>query len=148
MRTVLAGAWFGALAAVAGLAAPAAGLAAPAAFALLSRADAGRFVGRLLAGEATASLLLGGALLGLERWRAKGAAEAGTGSQFSAGIALAAGAIFCTIAGHHALLPMMDAARAGQGALSFAALHGVSVAFYAVKLVLVGTLAWRAAGGR
>jgi hypothetical protein len=58
---------------------------------------------------------------------------------------LALGAIFCTVAGYFALQPMMVAARAGQGRLSFGQLHGLSTTFYIVKFVLVGLLAWRAA---
>jgi hypothetical protein len=54
--------------------------------------------------------------------------------------------VFCTVAGYFALQPMMAAARAGEGPLSFGQLHAVSAAFYAVKLLLVLALAWRAAG--
>jgi hypothetical protein len=50
------------------------------------------------------------------------------------------------VAGYFALLPMMAAARAGQGPLSFGQLHAVSAVFYGVKVLLVLALAWRAAG--
>ena len=50
------------------------------------------------------------------------------------------------MAGYFALQPMMAAARAGQGPLSFGQLHALSAVFYAVKVVLVAALAWRAAG--
>jgi hypothetical protein len=38
---------------------------------------------------------------------------------------------------------MMDAARAGQGSLSFGALHGISAGFFVLKGLLVLALAWR-----
>ena len=57
---------------------------------------------------------------------------------------LVLGTIFCTAAGHFALQPMIVAARAGEpGALSFGALHAISMALYAAKGLLVLTLAWR-----
>jgi hypothetical protein len=59
-------------------------------------------------------------------------------------MALALGAIFCTVAGYFALQPLMGPARAGQGPLSFAQLHAASAAFYLIKLALVAALAWRA----
>jgi GNAT superfamily N-acetyltransferase len=74
------------------------------------------------------------------------AAAAGHGSVVSAEMLLVLGTLACTVAGHYALLPLMEAARFGQGRWSFAALHGVSLGFYAVKGLLVLALAWRAAG--
>lgn len=123
----------------------AAALATPAAFALLPQADAGRLAGRMLAQEAYTSLALGVLLLVLERMAARRAVAAGQGSQFSTGMVLALGAVFCTVAGYFALQPMMAAARAGQGPLSFGQLHAMSAAFYGLKLLLVLALAWRAA---
>jgi hypothetical protein len=120
-------------------------LATPAPFALLERAEAGRVVARMLAVEAYVALLLGALLLGIERVLARRRVDAGQGSQFSLGMALAAGALFCTVAGYFALQPMMSAARAGQGAFSFGQLHAASASFYAVKTLLVAVLAWRAA---
>lgn len=117
-------------------------LATPAPFALLAAADAGRVVARMLAQEAYASLAMGVLLLVLERVAAKRWAEQGAGSQFSVGMALALGALFCTVAGYFALQPMMVAARAGQGPLSFMQLHAASAAFYIVKTGLVLALAW------
>jgi hypothetical protein len=58
---------------------------------------------------------------------------------------LALAALFCTVAGHFAVLPMMAAARAGHGALGFGTLHGFSVALFALKAVLLLVLAWRCA---
>jgi hypothetical protein len=70
-----------------------AGLATPAPFAVLSRAEAGRVVGRVLAGEARARLALGAVLLRLEQREAKARATVGTGSRFSGSMVLALGAI-------------------------------------------------------
>jgi Domain of unknown function (DUF4149) len=137
-RLLLPGLWAGALLCVALL-------ATPAPFALLPPADAGRVAGRMLAQEAYASLAIGIALLLLERLAARRGVAAGTGSQFSTGMVLALGAVFCTVAGYFAVQPMMAAARAGQGTLSFGQLHAVSAAFYGLKVVLVAALAWRAA---
>jgi hypothetical protein len=138
-RRLLPGLWLGLMLCVAIV-------ATPAAFALLERADAGRVVARVLRWEANSALLLGAALLALERVRAKRLADEGGGSQFSTELALAAAALFCTVAGYFGLQPLMAAARAGQGALSFGQLHVVSMGFYGVKVLLVAVLAWRAAG--
>ena len=137
-RSLLPGLWAGFLLCVALL-------AAPAAFALLAPADAGRVVARLLAQEAYASLALGVTLLGLERLAARQTASAGLASQFSAGMVLCLGALFCTVAGYFALQPLMAQARAGQGPLSFGQLHALSAAFFIVKTGLVLALVWRAA---
>ena len=75
---------------------------------------------------------------------ARRAALQGQGSQFSTGMALALGALFCTVAGYFGIQPQMAAARAGQGALSFGQLHAISTVFFAFKLTLVAALAWRA----
>ena len=123
-------------------------LAAPAPFALLSQTDAGRVVARLLAQEAYLSLALGVLLLGLERLAARRTASAGIGRQFSVGMLLCLGALFCTVAGYFALQPLMLAARMGQGPLSFGQLHALSAAFYIVKTGLVLALAWRATNPR
>ena len=143
VRRLLPGLWAGGLLCVALL-------ATPAPFALLSQADAGRVVARILAHEAYTSLALGVLLLVLERLAARRTAEVEQGSQFSAGMALAAGALFCTVAGYFALQPMMPLARAGQGPLSFGQLHALSAGFFVLKACLVLALAWRslAAGPR
>jgi hypothetical protein len=139
LRRLLPGLWAGLLAAIALL-------AAPSAFAVLAAHDAGRLVGRMLALEANASLAFAVVLFLLERRRARDAAAGGHGSVISAEMLLVLGTLACTVAGHYALLPLMEAARLGQGRWSFAALHGVSLGFYAVKGLLVLALAWRAAG--
>ena len=138
-RVLLPGVWAGWLLCVALL-------ATPAPFAVLAQADAGRVAGRMLAQEAYTALALGVVMLVLERLQARRLAAGGMGSQLSTGMALALGTLFCTVAGYFALQPMMAAARAGQGPLSFGQLHAVSAVFFVMKAALVGALAWRAAG--
>jgi hypothetical protein len=138
-RRLLPGLWAGFLLCVALV-------ATPAPFALLVQADAGRVAARILAQEATVSLLLGVVLLVLERSVARRAAAAGQGSQFSAGMVLALGAVFCTVLGYFAVQTQMPAARLGQGPLSFGQLHAVSALFFGIKGLLVLALSWRAAG--
>ena len=132
-RRLLPGLWAGLLLCVALL-------ATPSAFASLLPSDAGRTVARMLAQEAYTSLAMGVVVLVLER----GAARRSGGAQFSLGMGLALLTLFCTVAGYFAVQPMMAAARAGQGALSFGQLHAVSSAFYLVKVSAVLALAWRA----
>jgi Domain of unknown function (DUF4149) len=136
-RRLLPGLWSGWLLCVALL-------ATPAPFALLAPADAGRIAGRMLAQEAYTSLAMGVLLLILERMLARRQAGSGQGTQFSTGMVLALGALFCTVAGYFALQPLMTAARSGQGPLSFGQLHALSAGFFVVKAGLVLALAWRA----
>ena len=117
--------------------------AAPSAFAVLARSDAGRFVGRLFALEAYASLAFAVVVYVLARRLSARAAAEGRGSVISGEVLLVFGALFCTVAGYFALQPMLEAARAGQGSFSFAALHGASMALFALKALLVVALAWR-----
>lgn len=119
-------------------------LAAPAAFAVLPAADAGRVVGRLLTGEAYASLALGAALAAMLRLRDR----TDGATQFSADLLLVLAALFLTVLGHFGLQPMVAAARAGQGALSFGQVHALSVALFGLKGLAVAALAWRQAGAR
>ena len=137
LRRLLPGIWLGMLLAVAFV-------AAPSLFALLERPVAGRVAARLFAVEAQLSLLLAVTLGLLERARAARRALGGEGSRVSAELLLVLGSLFCTVLGHHALQPMMEAARAGEGAWSFGALHAVSSGIYGLKCLLVATLAWRA----
>ena len=141
LRRLLPGLWAGVLLCIAAI-------AAPAAFALLERPAAGQLVGWFFQREAWTSVVLAVLLLMLERPRARSAAAAGQGSVLSAEILLLLGTVFCTVAGYFALQPMMAAARAGQGALSFGQLHLISVGFFAAKLLCILALAWRAAGAR
>ena len=136
VAALLAGLWAGLLAGVGFV-------GAPAAFAALAVQDAGRVVGRMFVYEAYTSLAAAVLLFLIERTRARRAAEAGAGSVLSTDLLLVFGALFCTVAGHFALQPMMAAARAGQGAWSFGQLHAVSMAFYGLKTLLVLVLAWR-----
>ncbi|MFG6457909.1 DUF4149 domain-containing protein [Roseateles sp. BYS96W] len=117
--------------------------AAPSAFAVLERASAGLFVARLFAVDAQISLAAGLILMLLERRVARDAMEAGAaGNVFSAKLLLPAVALFCTIAGYYGLQPLMAEAKAGVGVASFGALHGASLAFFAVKGLAVLALAW------
>ncbi len=136
---LLAGVWAGMLACIGAL-------AAPAAFAVLAATDAGRVVARMLTVEAYLSLALACVLFAIERTRSHRAAAAGTGSVFSANLVLLFGSLFCTVAGHFALQPMLAAARIGQGPWSFGALHAVSGGLFALKGLLVLALAWRLGG--
>ena len=135
----LAGIWAGVLLCVAFI-------AAPAPFATLSSADAGRVVARVFAHEAYLSLAFALVLYLIVRKQAHDAAAAGKGSVVSANVLLVLGTLFCTVAGYFALQPMLEAARAGQGSLSFGALHGASMGFFALKGLLVLGLAWRLTG--
>ena len=118
-------------------------IAAPAAFAALAAPDAGRVVSRMFAQEAYLSLVVAVVLFAIERQRSRDAAATGTGSVFSVNLMLLLGTLFCTVAGYFAVQPMLEAARAGTGAVSFATLHAVSAGFFVLKGLLVLALAWR-----
>ena len=133
---LLAGLWAGLLAGIGFV-------GAPAVFAVVAAPEAGLAVGRMFALEAYTSLALVVVLFVIERTRARRAAEAGAGSVLSGNMLLVLGALFCTVAGYFALQPMMAAARAGQGVLSFGALHAISATFFGLKTLLVVALAWR-----
>ena len=137
LQTLLAALWGGFLLCVAFA-------AAPSAFAVLERAQAGLVVGRLFSIEAQVSLAAALILMLLARRLARDAVEAGAESNiFSMALLLPAVALFCTIAGYYGLQPLMADAKAGAGVASFAALHGASLAFFAVKGLAVLALAWR-----
>jgi hypothetical protein len=74
--------------------------------------------------------------------------RAGGGTQFSTDQVLVLAALFLTVLGHFGLQPMVAAARAGQGALSFGQVHALSVALFGLKGLAVAALAWRQAGTR
>ncbi|MFG6489171.1 DUF4149 domain-containing protein [Roseateles sp. BYS78W] len=136
LQALLAALWGGFLLCVAFV-------ATPSAFAVLERAQAGAYVARVFALEAQISLALGLVLMMIERRLARDAVEAGAAShQFSARLLLPVVAVFCTIAGYYGLQPLMADAKAGAGVASFAALHGVSLAFFGVKGLVVLALAW------
>jgi Domain of unknown function (DUF4149) len=138
LRVLLPALWAGVLLCI-GL------IAAPAGFATLVPADAGRVAARLFMQEAYLSLALALVLFFIERGRARRAASVGRGSVFSLELGLLLGTLFCTVAGHFALQPLMAAARAGESGVSFATLHLVAVGFFGLKNLLVLVLAWRAA---
>lgn len=133
---MLAGVWAGMLLCVALI-------ATRVPFAVLQASDAGRVAVRVLAYEAHASLAFALALYIIVRRQARAAAATGRGSIVSGDVVLVLGTLFCTVAGYFAVQPMMDAARAGQGAFGFGTLHLVSVLFFGLKTCLVLALAWR-----
>jgi hypothetical protein len=137
---VLAGLWAGILLCIGAI-------AAPSAFAALAPAEAGRVVARMFMQEAYLSLGMAVVLFVIERQRSRQAAEAGAGSVFSANLVLLLGTLFCSVAGYFAVQPMLAAARAGQGSVSFMTLHAVSAGFFALKGLLVLALAWRLTAG-
>jgi uncharacterized protein DUF4149 len=120
-------------------------VAAPVLFAALSRAEAGRVAGRLFAVDATIGICVVALLLLLTVQLARADAEHGA-SRFSAEMMLVLGALFCIVAGFYAVQPMMEGASRGEPGPSFALLHGVASAFFAAKLAIVATLAWRLTG--
>lgn len=137
-RTVVAAFWLG-------LVATLAAVAAPVLFAGLERADAGRLAGNMFRIEAYAALGLAAALFLIERRLASLRMRAGRGSVLSMNLVLVLGALFCTVLGYFALQPLMEAARAGQGRLSFGALHGISSVLFVLKGLLLLALVWRGA---
>ncbi len=132
--------WFGALLVIGGV-------ATPAPFTTLAAADAARVVARVLANEAYLSLALGIGVLLLAKAAARQASDRGAGSLISTDMLLVLGTLVCTIAGYFVVQPMMAAARAGQGSLSFGQLHAISGGMFVVKVGLVAALAWRATKG-
>ena len=133
---VVAGLWAGILLCIGAI-------AAPSAFATLVPADAGGVVSRMFMQEAYLSLGVAIVLFVIERQRTRQVASAGAGSVFSLNLVLLLGTLFCTIAGYFAVQPMVAAARAGQGTLSFGTLHAMSASLFALKGLLVLALAWR-----
>lgn len=134
-RALLAALWGGELLCIAVI-------AAPSAFAVLDRPQAGALVGRLFEIDAQVGLACGLLLVMMERRLQR---DAGEGARvFSAELLLPLAALLCVVAGYYGLQPWMAAARAGQAGISFGALHGVSMLFFAIKLLVVMALAWRA----
>lgn len=141
LQQLLAAVWAGILLAVGGI-------AAPSLFAVLDRSVAGLAAGRIFATEAYVSLGLAMALFLIERQRTRQAALQAGQSVMSAELMLVMGALFATVLGHFALNPMIVAAKAGQGSLSFGTLHAMSSSLFLFKGVLVLALAWRLTGRR
>ncbi len=138
LRRLLPGVWFGLLLAIALIATPAAN-------GTLDKASFGAVARAIFAREAPASLVFGVLILVIERRDALVRHLATGVSQFSLEMALALGALFCTVAGYYGLEPMMEQARAGAAVpLTFLQLHAISLAFFGVKGLLVLALAWRA----
>ena len=141
LQSLLASAWSGLLVAVGAV-------AAPSLFAVLDRSVAGLGAGRIFMVEAYISVVLAMVMFLLERHRLRHQAPAVGHSVMSTELLLAMGALFATVLGHFALRPMMDAAKAGQGAWSFGALHAASSSLFLLKGGLVLALAWRLTGRR
>jgi hypothetical protein len=131
----LAGIWTGLMAGIGFV-------AAPVLFARLPRPDAGRLATDLFSLDATIGICIGAvlAMVGLQLGRDRG--ERGSGSRFGRELSLALTALACIVIGYYALQPMLEAARAGQGALSFGTLHGIASAFFVVRFLVVAVLAW------
>ncbi len=121
-------------------------VAAPILFTVLARGEAGLVATRLFAVDAYLGVVLGGAFVVLALQLAGDAVTTGA-SRFSAETMLALGTVFCVVAGYFALQPMLAAARVDANAVpSFAALHIIATAFFAVKTGLIAVLAWRLSG--
>ena len=131
----LAGLWAGTMAAIGFV-------AAPTLFAMLPRADAGRVAGRLFEIDAYVGLAAGALLLMVAARKADDPRPAGS-SRFTVELMLVLVALFCIVAGHFAVQPMIEAARRGEGTTSFAVLHVVASAFFVLKFAAVAILAWR-----
>ena len=136
VAAVLAGVWAGVVLAVAFI-------GTPAGFTLVPRDVAGKLAGFMLSREAYLSIAMSVVLFMVVRAEARAAARSKQGSVLSANVLLVMGALFCTVFGHFGIGSAMDAAREGKGALSFGALHGISVLFFGLKGLLVIALAWR-----
>ena len=138
LRRLLPGLWFGMLLAIALIATPAASNS-------LDKASFGAVARAIFAREAPTSLVFGVLILVIERRDALARHMATGVTQFSTEMLLAAGALFCTVAGYYGLLPAMEQARlGGPTQLSFLQLHALSLAFFGLKGLLVLALAWRA----
>ena len=138
LRRLLPGLWFGVLLAIALIATPAASNS-------LDKASFGAVARAIFAREAPTSLVFGVLILVIERRDALARHMATGVSQFSPEMLLAAGALFCTVAGYYGLLPAMEQARlGGPTQLSFMQLHALSLAFFGLKGLMVLALAWKA----
>ncbi|MGH6649342.1 DUF4149 domain-containing protein [Aquabacterium sp.] len=137
LQALLAALWAGILVGVGGI-------AAPSLFAVLERGLAGMAAGRIFAVEAHVSLALAMVLFFFERQRSRQPGQ----SVMSAELLLVLGALFATVLGHFALSPMVVAAKAGQGTLSFGTLHALSSGLFVLKGLMVLALAWRLTGRR
>lgn len=118
-------------------------IGAPAGFAITTVEIAGRTAGRMFAIEAHVSLALAALLLLLTRKTVPAVPDQPPMPTLNTNLLLVLATLVCTIVGYFVLQPMMVAARAGEGSLSFGALHGLSAGFFALKGLLVLALAWR-----
>ncbi|MEO8080083.1 MAG: DUF4149 domain-containing protein [Caldimonas sp.] len=121
-------------------------VAAPALFAALPRHVAGQAATAVFAADALAGLVAGAVLLLLCLGRMRREPPASIRrTRIDAALALAG--LLCVLLGYYGLQPLMAPARAGQGPLSFAALHGLASAFFILKVGCAGVLAWRLTRG-
>ena len=138
LRRLLPGLWFGVLLAIALIATPAASIS-------LDKVSFGAVARAIFAREAPTSLIFGVLILVIERRDALARHMATGVTQFSTEMLLAAGALFCTVAGYYGLLPAMEQARlGGPTQLTFLQLHALSLAFFGLRGLLVLALAWKA----
>ena len=138
LRRLLPGLWLGVLLAIALIATPAASNS-------LDKASFGAVARAIFAREAPTSLVFGVLILVIERRDALARHMATGVTQFSSEMLLAAGALFCTVAGYYGLLPAMEQARlGGPTQLTFLQLHALSLAFFGLKALLVLALTWKA----
>lgn len=135
LRALLAALWAGQLLCVALM-------AAPNAFATLARPEAGAYVARLFKVDAYVSMALSLVLILIEQRLQRDHHEGRV--QFNGMLMLPLAALFCTVLGQEVLQPLISQAKTGQGAASFALLHGASLALFAAKGLAVLALAWRA----
>lgn len=136
LARLLAGLWAGLLVGIGAI-------GAPSGFAITTVEIAGRTAGRMFAIEAHVSLAVAALLLLLTRKTVPAVPDQPPMPTLNTNLLLVFGTLVCTIVGYFVLQPMMVAARAGEGSLSFAALHGLSAGFFALKGLLVLALAWR-----
>lgn len=116
---------------------------APVAFQIFPREVAGAFMGRLFALEAPASCAVAVLALILYRQGRARLHSEGSAGGLDGAVLMLAGVIFCTVAGYYGLQPVMAQSRSGSGPMSFAAAHGLSMAFFAARMALLGMAAWR-----
>lgn len=141
LQSLVASAW-------AGLLITTGAVSAPSLFAVLDRNLAGMAAGRIFMVEAYISVVVAMVMFLLERYRLRNQAPTPGNSVMSTELLLVMGALFTTVLGHFALRPMLEAAKAGQGAWSFGALHATSSSLFLLKGLLVLALAWRLTGRR
>ncbi len=118
---------------------------------MLDKVVAGRVAGRYFFLESKISLLLTAALLLIDRAINRHEASeilhgAPPQSRVGFNLLLLMATLASVVVGYEVLHPMMESARQGQGGWTFLQLHGLSMALYGIRTLLVLALAWRCAG--